>query len=50
MRILYAASDQTVPGTNGGSVHVEAVADGLAALGTKCMRSSRLAARFLPVL
>ena len=33
MKILYAASDQTVPGTNGGSVHVEAVADGLAALG-----------------
>lgn len=33
MRILYAASDQTVPGTNGGSVHVEAVAGGLAALG-----------------
>lgn len=33
MRILYAASDQTVPGTNGGSVHVEAVAHGLAALG-----------------
>ena len=33
MRILYAASDQTVPGTNGGSVHVEAVAQGLAALG-----------------
>ncbi len=33
MRILYAASDQTVPGTNGGSVHVEAVAEGLAALG-----------------
>jgi glycosyltransferase involved in cell wall biosynthesis len=33
MRILYAASDQTVPGTNGGSVHVEAVARGLAALG-----------------
>jgi glycosyltransferase involved in cell wall biosynthesis len=33
MRILYAASDQTVPGTNGGSVHVAAVAEGLAALG-----------------
>jgi glycosyltransferase involved in cell wall biosynthesis len=33
MRILYAASDQTVPGTNGGSVHVAAVAGGLAALG-----------------
>jgi glycosyltransferase involved in cell wall biosynthesis len=33
MRILYAASDQTVPGTKGGSVHVTAVAEGLAALG-----------------
>ena len=33
MRILYCAIDQTVPGTDGGSVHVEAVADGLAALG-----------------
>ena len=33
MRILYAAIDQTVPGTIGGSVHVTAVAEGLAALG-----------------
>lgn len=33
MRILYAAIDQTVPGTTGGSVHVTAVAEGLAALG-----------------
>jgi glycosyltransferase involved in cell wall biosynthesis len=33
MRILYAAIDQTVPGTKGGSVHVRAVAEGLAALG-----------------
>jgi glycosyltransferase involved in cell wall biosynthesis len=33
MRILYCASDQTVPGTTGGSVHVAAVANGLAALG-----------------
>lgn len=33
MRILYAALDQRVPGTTGGSVHVTAVADGLAALG-----------------
>ena len=33
MRILYCAIDQTVPGTKGGSVHVEAVAGGLAALG-----------------
>jgi glycosyltransferase involved in cell wall biosynthesis len=33
MRILYCAMDQTVPGTKGGSVHVKAVAQGLAALG-----------------
>jgi glycosyltransferase involved in cell wall biosynthesis len=33
LKILYCASDQTVPGTTGGSVHVAAVANGLAALG-----------------
>lgn len=33
MRILYSAIDQCVPGTLGGSTHVTAVADGLAALG-----------------
>ena len=33
MKILYAAIDQTVPGTKGGSVHVAAVAEGLSALG-----------------
>lgn len=33
MKILYCASDQIVPGTKGGSVHVMAVANGLAALG-----------------
>src|SRR5512147_2337894 len=33
MRILYCAIDQRVPGTKGGSVHVMAVAQGLAALG-----------------
>jgi glycosyltransferase involved in cell wall biosynthesis len=33
VRILYAAIDQSVPGTKGGSVHVTAVAEGLAALG-----------------
>lgn len=33
MKILYAAIDQTVPGTVGGSIHVTAVAEGLAALG-----------------
>ena len=33
MRILYAATDQRVPGEVGGSVHVSAVAAGLVALG-----------------
>ena len=33
VKILYAAIDQTVPGTTGGSMHVTAVAEGLAALG-----------------
>ena len=33
MRILYCALDQQVPGTLGGSVHVESVAEGLAARG-----------------
>jgi glycosyltransferase involved in cell wall biosynthesis len=33
MRILYCAIDQVVPGPTGGSVHVTAVAEGLAALG-----------------
>jgi len=33
MKILYSAIDQTVPGTKGGSTHVQAVAEGLAALG-----------------
>jgi len=33
MRILYVAIDQAVPGTRGGSTHVVAVAEGLAALG-----------------
>ncbi len=33
MRLLYVALDQRVPGTVGGSVHVEAVASGLGALG-----------------
>jgi glycosyltransferase involved in cell wall biosynthesis len=33
MKIVYAALDQRVPGTTGGSVHVTAVAEGLAALG-----------------
>jgi glycosyltransferase involved in cell wall biosynthesis len=33
VKILYCAIDQAVPGTKGGSVHVTAVAEGLAALG-----------------
>jgi glycosyltransferase involved in cell wall biosynthesis len=33
MKILYAAIDQSVPAAHGGSVHVTAVAQGLAALG-----------------
>ena len=33
MKILYTAIDQVVPGTVGGSIHVMAVAEGLAALG-----------------
>jgi glycosyltransferase involved in cell wall biosynthesis len=33
VRILYSAIDQTVPGTFGGAVHVQSVAEGLAALG-----------------
>ena len=33
MRVLYCALDQVVPGTNGGSTHVRAVAEGLARLG-----------------
>jgi glycosyltransferase involved in cell wall biosynthesis len=33
MKFLYCAIDQTVPGVRGGSVHVTAVAEGLAALG-----------------
>ena len=33
MRILYSAIDQSVPAPHGGSVHVTAVAEGLASLG-----------------
>ena len=33
LRILYAALDQAVPGSLGGSVHVQSVAEGLAARG-----------------
>lgn len=34
-KIVYCATDQTVPGTKGGSTHVLAVAEGLAALGNE---------------
>jgi glycosyltransferase involved in cell wall biosynthesis len=33
VRLLYTAIDQSVPGTHGGSIHVQAVAEGLAARG-----------------
>ena len=33
MRVLYCAIDQRVPGTVGGSTHVQAVSEGLASLG-----------------
>src|SRR5512145_1738775 len=33
MRLLYVALDQQLPGTLGGSTHVQAVAEGLARLG-----------------
>ena len=33
MRLLYVALDQRIPGTRGGSIHVQAVAEGLAQLG-----------------
>lgn len=33
MKLLYCAIDQVVPGTKGGSIHVQAVAEGLAARG-----------------
>ena len=33
MRLLYVALDQRIPGTLGGSIHVQAVAEGLAQLG-----------------
>jgi glycosyltransferase involved in cell wall biosynthesis len=33
VKVLYSAIDQRVPGTKGGSIHVAAIAEGLAALG-----------------
>lgn len=49
MRILYAATDQMVPGTNGGSTHVLAVAEGLAALGHQVHVLARLADSGMPL-
>src|ERR1043166_828814 len=43
MRILYVTIDQHVPGTLGGSVHVQAVAEGLAALGHEVHVAAQMA-------
>jgi glycosyltransferase involved in cell wall biosynthesis len=48
MRILYCAIDQTVPGTKGGSTHVHAVAEGLAARGHELHVAARPGARGFP--
>ena len=48
MRILYVATDQTVPGTRGGSVHVQAVAAGLAARGHEVHVVARRAGAWPP--
>jgi glycosyltransferase involved in cell wall biosynthesis len=42
MKILYCATDQVVPGFQGGSVHVQAVAEGLAALGHEVHVATRI--------
>jgi len=44
VRILYSATDQVVPGDLGGSVHVRAVAEGLARLGHEVHVAVRIAA------
>ena len=50
VRILYVRTDQRVPGTLGGSVHVQAVAEGLAALGHDVhVRSRRGATGLVPM-
>ena len=52
MRLLYVALDQHVPGTLGGSIHVQAVAEGLARLGHEvhvaAQDDERLGSRFDP--
>jgi glycosyltransferase involved in cell wall biosynthesis len=45
MKILYCAIDQQVPGTRGGSVHVQAAAEGLAARGHEVHVLATLTAR-----
>lgn len=46
MRLLYAALDQAVPGTIGGSTHVQAVAEGLAARGHEIHVATQQGAAF----
>jgi glycosyltransferase involved in cell wall biosynthesis len=51
MNVLYVALDQTVPGTVGGSVHVQAVAEGLARHGhavTVATQATRAASQAAP--
>jgi len=48
VRILYSAIDQQVPGTKGGSTHVRAVAEGLAARGHEVHVAATPAAAGLP--
>lgn len=48
MRILYCATDQVVPGHLGGSVHVQAVAEGLARLGHEVHVAARIGGSLPP--
>jgi len=48
MRILYCAIDQQVPGNTGGSVHVRAAAEGLAARGHEVHVLARLGGKAFP--
>jgi glycosyltransferase involved in cell wall biosynthesis len=45
-RLLYVATDQTVPGTLGGSTHVQAVAEGLATRGHEVHVATRPGGEF----
>jgi glycosyltransferase involved in cell wall biosynthesis len=49
VRILYSAIDQQVPGTKGGSTHVRAVAEGLAARGHEVFVAATPGAAGFPV-